>query len=542
MGKGFMIFSKSAASKNTTKTSAFSMRYSVYSLFVLFLVNMLILIDRQMMAVLSEDIKADLGLSDADIGFIYGTGISIFYAIFSIPLGRLADVWSRKSLISICVAAWSSMIFLSGTARHFLLFAFFRIGVGVGESGTGPAAMSTIFDHFEPRLRATAMSVVAAGGPIGAGVGLILGGAILDGWYDLYPDTALAPFGLKGWQVAFFCVAAAGPILAWWVASLKEPVRGQKDGLTSETHPHPFRELWAEMQSVLPFFSLLTLRRLDGDFRAVKLNVLIGSAIIATSFLLIIATGSVAQWSALGGGLWCVVCWAQTLALRDPATFAMIFKCRSFMFSSIGLALFVFNTVGVAGWIVPYIIRAHNVSPGEVGMTVGLLTTICGFTGTMVGGVLADMLGRYTSRATIYVCLGSVLLSAPSAVLMVVADDIAEIYRYLALFLLTSSACYGVGPMMINSLVMPRMRGLASAVYLIIITFLGVALGPYTIGFFSDLIAAGGADSGESLRQGILWGLTSMILSVIMLLIATTHLDRDKSSCLDRARALGESV
>ena len=96
--------------------------------------------------------------------------------------------------------------------------------------------------------------------------------------------------------------------------------------------------------------------------------------------------------------------------------------------------------------------------------------------------------------------------------------------------------------MMINSLVMPRMRGLASAVYLIIITFLGVALGPYTIGFFSDSIAAGGADSGESLRQGILWGLTSMILSVIMLLIATTHLDRDKSSCLDRARALGESV
>jgi len=539
-----MKLSKSATSDRNTKTSVFSMRYSVYSLFVLFLVNMFILIDRQMLAVLSEDIKLDLGLSDADIGFIYGTGISVFYAIFSIPLGRLADVWSRKSLISICIAAWSSMIFLSGTARHFLMFAFFRIGVGVGESGTGPAAMSTIFDHFEPRLRATAMSVVAAGGPIGAGVGLILGGAILDGWYDLYPNTILAPFGLKGWQVAFFCVAAVGPILAWWVASLKEPVRGQKDGLTSEAHPHPhpFRELWAEMQSVLPFFSLLILRRLGGDFRAVKLNVLMGSVIVTTAFLLVVATGSVAQWCALGGGLWCVVCWAQTLALRDPATFGMIFKCRSFMFSSIGLALFVFNTVGVAGWIVPYIIRAHNVSAGEVGMTVGLLTTICGFTGTMVGGILADMLGRYTSRATIYVCLGSVLLSAPSAVLMLVTDDITAIYRYLALFLLTSSACYGVGPMMINSLVMPRMRGLASAVYLIIITFLGVALGPYTIGFISDLIAADGTGSGESLRQGILWGLTSIILSVTMLLIATTHLDRDKSSYLDRARALGETV
>lgn len=518
------------------------MRYSAYALFVLCLVNVFIVIDRQILAVLSEDIKTDLGLSDADIGFIYGTGISVFYAIFSIPLGRLADVWTRKSLISICVASWSAMIFLTGFARNFLMFAIFRIGVGVGEAGTGPAIMSTIFDHFEPRMRATAVSVFAAGVPIGAGLGLILGGVILDGWNDLYPDKSLAPFGLKGWQVAFFCVALVGPLLALWLASLKEPVRGQKDGLTSETHPHPFRATWTELQSVLPFFSLLTMQRLGGGVRAVRLNLLVGSAIVAATVILIVATNSIAQWSALGVGMWCVACWAQTLALRDPATFAMIFKCRSFMFSSIGLALFVFNIVAVGGWIVPYVIRVHHVSAGEVGMAIGLLTTIFGFTGTMLGGVLADMLGRRTGRAKMYVCLGSVLLSAPSAVLMMVTDDLSELYRYLAMFFLTSAACYGVGPAVINDLVLPRMRGLATAVYLIIITFLGVALGPYTIGFISDVIASGGVDSGESLRQGILWGLTSIILSVFTLIIATLHLGRDKNSLLDRARALGEEV
>lgn len=524
------------------KVPTVKMGYSIYALFVLFLVNVLILMDRQILTVLAEDIKVDLNMSDADIGFVYGTAISVFYAVFSIPLGKLADVWVRKKLLGLCVTAWSLMILLTGSARHFVSFAFCRIGIGVGEAGAAPAALSMIADYFPARLRSTAMSVFAAGVPIGAGLGIFLGGVILDGWNHAYPDVGLAPLGLKGWQVAFFSVAAMGPLLALWIFNLAEPTRGQSDGLVMAAQPKPFQAAWTEMQSVVPLLSLHILRRLEGGYRAVRLNLIIAGVITLVVALLITLTGSVAQWSALGIGVWCVTCWAQTLALRDPVSFGMIIQCRSLLFSNIGLAGFVFVAFGIGAWIVPFLIRVHGISASEAGEVIGLLTVIFGFTGTVLGGVLADVLERYTSRARLYVIIGALLLTAPSVVLMLVADTTAEAYTYIALFLLTSSSWYGIGPSIANGLVMPRMRGVSSAFYLIIISLLGVAMGPYVIGHISDVIAAGGVDEGESLRQGMLWAMLSLFFTLAMLVIAAFYLPEDDANRLARARALGEDI
>ncbi|MEE8043461.1 MAG: MFS transporter, partial [Pseudomonadales bacterium] len=96
-------------------------RYASYVLFVLVLVYIFNFIDRQILSILAEDIKADIGLSDAEIGFLYGTAFAVFYAVFGIPLGRLADVWTRKSLISAGLGFWSLMTALSGTARNFAM-------------------------------------------------------------------------------------------------------------------------------------------------------------------------------------------------------------------------------------------------------------------------------------------------------------------------------------------------------------------------------------------------------------------------------------
>ena len=102
-------------------------RYSKYVLGVLLVVYVFNFIDRQIISILAEEIKADLGISDADIGFLYGTAFAVFYAIFGIPLGKLADVWSRKSLISIGLGFWSLMTALVGhgtqlcDARHLSL-------------------------------------------------------------------------------------------------------------------------------------------------------------------------------------------------------------------------------------------------------------------------------------------------------------------------------------------------------------------------------------------------------------------------------------
>ena len=105
--------------------------YSHYVLGVLVLVYIFNFIDRNILSILAEDIKADLGISDGDMGFLYGTVFAVFYAVFGIPLARFADVWSRRSLISIGLSFWSAMTAASGLARSFPVLAAFRIGVGV---------------------------------------------------------------------------------------------------------------------------------------------------------------------------------------------------------------------------------------------------------------------------------------------------------------------------------------------------------------------------------------------------------------------------
>lgn len=154
--------------------------YAKYVLVVLVIVYIFNFIDRQILSILAEDIKADLGISDAQMGFLYGTVFAVFYAVFGIPLARFADVWTRRSLIAIGLSFWSLMTALSGTARSFGFLAMCRIGVGIGEASASPAAYSMLSDYFPPRVRATVIAVYAAGVYIGSGIGLFLGGYILD--------------------------------------------------------------------------------------------------------------------------------------------------------------------------------------------------------------------------------------------------------------------------------------------------------------------------------------------------------------------------
>src|SRR5215470_13391913 len=117
-----------------------SSRYPSYVLAVLVVVYVFNFLDRQILSILAERIRADLGVSDAQLGFLYGTAFAVFYALFGIPLGRLADVWDRRRLIAIGLAVWSAMTASSGLARGFAQLTAARIGVGVGEASASPAA------------------------------------------------------------------------------------------------------------------------------------------------------------------------------------------------------------------------------------------------------------------------------------------------------------------------------------------------------------------------------------------------------------------
>src|SRR4051812_29789390 len=177
--------------------------YGWYALLVLVLVYVINFVDRQIISILAQDIKSDLHLQDAQIGFLYGTAFAVFYALFGIPLGRLADSWYRGRLIAIGLTLRSSMTALSGFATSFGMLATARIGVGIGEASASPAAYSMISDYFPKERRGTALSIYSSGLYIGGALSLPIGGFILSRWNAAFPNASEAPLGLAGWQAAF---------------------------------------------------------------------------------------------------------------------------------------------------------------------------------------------------------------------------------------------------------------------------------------------------------------------------------------------------
>src|SRR4051794_101380 len=276
-------------------------RYGWYALLVLVLVYAVNFIDRQIISILAQDIKADLHVDDAQIGFLYGTAFAVFYALFGIPLGRLADSWYRGRLIAIGLGLWSGMTVLSAFASSFGMLATARIGVGIGEASASPAAYSMISDHFPRQKRATALSIYSSGLYIGGALSLPLGGLVSSRWKAAWPHAADAPLGLAGWQAAFLAVGIPGLLLALWVLPLREPRRGASDGLSEPVvRPGAWRDFGGELAAILPPLTLVTAARERGDLIP---NLLALAATAAGVAALILFTGDKAQWLAYGLGV-----------------------------------------------------------------------------------------------------------------------------------------------------------------------------------------------------------------------------------------------
>ncbi len=509
-------------------------RYSKYVLGVLLVVYVFNFIDRQIISILAEEIKADLGISDADIGFLYGTAFAVFYAIFGIPLGKLADVWSRKSLISIGLGFWSLMTALSGTARSFATLATYRFGVGVGEASASPAAFSMLSDYFSPRVRATVLAIYSSGVYIGAGIGLFLGGMIVDGWKDAFPDPALAPFGLKGWQAAFMAVGVPGLLVAAWVWTLREPVRGLSEGLVAKPEPHPGRETLQSLFSVLPPFTLYNLMQLGGA-RALGLNLVAALGVAVAAYGANILMPSAIQWTALGVGVYAAVSWVQALKIRDPETFAMMFRSRAFVFMTTGFPCIAFVTYGVGFWGPPFMLRVHGVELAEAGTLLGLGAAVGGLLGVTLGGILADRLRQKSVNGRLWVGIIAVSLSIPSGLLFVLTGNPWVAYFCSFLFSTTSPMWLGGAASTVNDLVMPRMRATASAYYILMLTFIGLALGPFMIGQISDFYMATGLGDGAALRRAMTWSLIMFAGALALLTLAMRYLPEDEARRVELA-------
>ena len=515
-------------------------RYAKYVLFVLMIVYVFNFIDRQILSILAEEIKTDLRISDAEIGFLYGTAFAVFYAVFGIPMGKLADVWVRKNLISVGLAFWSLMTALSGTARSFGALAACRFGVGIGEASASPAAYSMLSDYFPKRLRATAIAIYSSGIYIGGGIGIFLGGMIVDGWRDAFPDPASAPFGLKPWHAAFFAVGLPGLLMALWVATLREPRRGLSEGLTERIEPHPFRAAGRELVAVLPPLTLVAAARIGRS--ALLKNIATALVVAALASVMIGLAGNRTQWIALGIGVYAALSWCQNLASQDPVAFAMIFRCKALRCVALGFPCMAFVTYGIGFWAPPFMLRAHGVDASTAGTVLGLSAALGGLIGVTFGGWISDRMRARSVNARLWVGIAAPVLTLPIAVVFLTTDNLAVAYGCNFGFSIVAPMWLGPAVGTVNDLVMPRMRAMASAFYLLMVTFIGLALGPFTIGQLSDRFAASGMNSADALRQGMLCGLGALGIALLFLVLALKYLESDELSRLDRARAAGEPV
>lgn len=515
--------------------------YARYVLGVLIVVYIFNFIDRQIISILAEEIKADLGIGDAQIGFLYGTAFAIFYAVFGIPLGKLADVWNRKQLIAIGLSFWSLMTAASGFAKSYGALAACRFGVGVGEASATPAAFSMLSDYFPPRMRATVLAIYSSGIYIGAGIGLFLGGAVVEAWYDWYPNASAAPLGLKPWQAAFLTVGLPGVFVAIWVWTLREPIRGMSEGLSSSVNPHPFATTASTLVSVLPIASLFALYR-AGGMAAVRTNLISALAVVLVFYGLYVAMPTVLQWLMLGLGVYITLSWVQNLKYSDPATYGMMFKSRAFVYATIGFPAISFVTYGLGFWSPPFMQRVHGESIADAGLYLGMGSAIGGFIGIVLGGFLADSLKQRWDNARLYIGLCIPVLALPFAFGFLYTDSVLVAYLCSFVFSILSPAWIGSGTSTTNDLVMPRMRAVASAYYVLMNTFLGLALGPYLMGQISDAYVQGGASSADALRSALTWGLAAFAVSTVFLTLATRYLPGDEANRLERASALGETL
>ncbi len=203
--------------------------YSWYVVGVLMVFYILSFVDRQIIALLVEPMKADLGLTDLQVSYIGGLSFVIFYTLFGIPIGRLADSHNRKGIIAIGVALWSAMTTLCGLAGRFWQLLLLRMGVGVGEATLSPAAFSLIADYFPRHKLATALSVYSMGIYFGSGAAFTGGAIIFDWATKLVAAREGVPFPVLGdlrpWQIVFFAVGLPGLVLTSLLWTVKEPVR-----------------------------------------------------------------------------------------------------------------------------------------------------------------------------------------------------------------------------------------------------------------------------------------------------------------------------
>ena len=216
--------------------------YRWYVVWLLFAVYVLNFVDRQILTILIEPIKAEFKFTDMQMGMLGGFAFAVLYSVLGIPIARFADRANRVNIISAALFVWSLFTVVTGTAKSFTQLLLARVAVGVGEAGCTPPAYSILSDYFEKKRRTSAISIYTMGIYGGVFVGYLVGSLVAQKY---------------GWRYAFYVVGLPGIALALLVKlTLREPPRGFADGGTVPAQPPPLSEVFRNVAYKWTFWNL----------------------------------------------------------------------------------------------------------------------------------------------------------------------------------------------------------------------------------------------------------------------------------------------
>ncbi len=382
-------------------------------------------VDRQIMAILLEPIKLELGATDTQMGFLVGLTFALFYATLGMPIAMLADRTNRRNIITAAVTIWSFMTVLCGYVANFLQLTLARIGVGIGEAGSTPPSHSMIADLFPPERRGTAMGVYALGVNFGLLIAYLAGGWLSENY---------------GWRTTFVVVGLPGLLIALVLyLTVKEPRRGGAEAKASPAPPQPEPPPQVQTQSA-----------------------------------------PAAQTDAVAG---------EDKAPSFGTVAKHMMAVRSIRHLCIGSAIAGFIGYGFVLWMPSFLVRSHGLSPTEVGLTLALMSGVIGAFGTFTAGKLADVLARRDVRWRSWIVALGKGGYVPFLAAVFIVDELwlalllYVIPAFFGGFYLAPTAA------LVQSLVSLRMRALASSILLFVLNIIGMGLGPQLVGIMSDWFA-----------------------------------------------------
>ncbi|MGA0607312.1 spinster family MFS transporter [Phenylobacterium sp. VNQ135] len=406
---------------------AYSSGYKTAVLWLLVVAYTFNFIDRTIISTIGQAIKEDLKLTDEQLGWLGGLSFALLYTALGIPIARLAERKSRVNIIAIAIVVWSAFTALCGLATSYVQLLLFRVGVGVGEAGLSPPAHSLISDYFEPKKRASALSIYAFGIPLGTMFGAVAGGWIAQN---------------VSWQAAFMLVGLPGIAIALLIKLvIKEPPRGWSDrqlAIESETPGALGREA-SEAGAPNPPLS-------SADIMAAK-----------PPSMLAVARRLFGSWG--------------------------MFHMAA------GITLASFAGYGAGQYVPPYLIRQYGMDLATAGLLFGLVAGVANGAGTLLGGFLTDWASKRSARWYALVPAIGLLIATPLYLWTFTRDTwqagvafwmVGGVLHYTYL-----GPTFGV----VQNTMDVRMRATAVALLFFVLNLIALGFGPPFTGWLIDQFA-----------------------------------------------------